>query len=669
MFRPTVSTLVTFAVAVVLGLAGLAMLVLTLDEYRAGRAYRRAMAAYPHDPENVRQAIGDAIAAKGNYDAPQETQGKLLIDAGHDNPGQYKQAQEIFNLLAQKQQNRRRRGGGRGPSLAVLIGRAVADLEAARAATTDPATIGAAIAEARRALEAAQRDYPDSGDLLVNLATIALHRGNAAECTRYLKKAVEVGNVSRDALPHLYNLSGLVALHTDTLPIAIREFEKVKEFDPAWIVPQLNLAAAHAQSLLHPDLEPRAAAQYARTAAHVLNQVRRRHGGLVAPICHALAVHHLRGATPKLALGFFAKAQEQGPLGWHARYNQAAATYLTGRALRDASPEQATLYRDARRQLQEAIAGRLAKARDTFAAYGMIATTYAAEGKTDLAIQTFHRAEGLATTTTIADVRKQLPSVQRSLAALYYTVGNDKKALEYLDKTKDVEGTTALAAKIREQLSLAPVIRALQADRRKLITPFDVQAAAEVQARATIVPLTEENIKVVLHDAITGETRPLHFRLNGTRLSTIAYNLPQGRFTLEIQAADVLGNTAVVKGQPFEIDREPPRFLNIEPAPGAAVGSVGAISFRVQDAISRADLSSLSVSLKLPSGKLLALVSLGKYRYKSPDGTIKAQQRVDENVTAHLPRPAAVGGAYTVAARCKDSLGKQAEATWTFTVR
>ncbi len=674
LFRLTAGSAVGLAVAIILGLAGLLMLFGTMDEYRAGRAFDRAMDSYAEgDFDRVHAHLDESIAAKGRYLTPQEVKGKLFIDEGALSPSQYDEARELFRSLAEAQEKVRLKSGKYGPSLPVLIGRAVAELEADRATSATGLPSARAIMEARRRLERAAEEFPDFGDVYVNLATVALLEGNVAKCNRYLTKVRQVGRVSLDALPYLYNLHGLVELREGRLPMAVQEFEKVAQFAPDWKVPRLNLAAAYGESLLRGGLDRMVARRYATIAARTIADLRREQSSLVAPICHSLAVHYIRANQPLEALKYFEQAQKAAPhgeLGWYARLNRAVAFYLAGSAAGPKSAQRKLFYAKARAELEKAIRNPLITSRDKFAAYCSLGTIAAHAGRHDAAIDYFHQADDLASRTAIAPIRQQLPRIQRTLAGLYYATGQGAKAAEYFEKTKALPDPRHTARAILSQLRAEPSIARFQTRFDKVHTKYDVSVGAHVAVRSTNVRLDpKKDIRLTLYNAVTGDERPIPLLLEGMYLRAHVVNLPQGRFTFRLKVTDHFGNLGAAETEAFAIDREPPRFVDREPAAGGTAAKVGAIKFRVVDTIGKVDPSSLSVMLRSPGGAQKAIVSRGRYRYASADGTIKVNDPVTENVAAPLPKVAVQNGAYMVIARVSDQLGKQAEATWSFTIR
>jgi tetratricopeptide (TPR) repeat protein len=665
-FRLTPLSAAGLSAAGVLTFIGLLLLAGTIDEYRAGRAFNRALDAYAEDNvERVHAYLDEAIAAKGSYAAPQEVKGKLFIDEGELNAERFEEAQELFRHLAEVQEERRRGS----PTLAVLIGRAVAELEAARARGETPTPSDRAVAEARRRLERAAEEYPDSGDVYVNLAAVALMENDPARCRRHLERVEQVGHVSFDALPYLYNLHGLLQLRGGHLPRAVQEFEKVAEFRPDWSVPRLNLAAAYGQSLLRGDLDARTAHRYAELVRRVISELRRVQSPLVSPVCHSLAVHNIRIDQPDLALDYFERAAANQELHWHARLNRAIAYYLAGDERAGGSEAQAELFEKAQTELQKAIQSPLLTSRDKFAAYCILATIHARAGRHEDAIAHFHKAEALATQTDIEAIQEQLPRIQHNLAALYYIVENEPKALEYLEKSKDLPEARDEAEKLLRQLSTPPAIDRFKVSREPIYTEYDASVRALVASRSSSKPLDPETgIQVTLHNALNEASRPIPFTLEGTLLRAYAVNLPQGRFTVRIRVTDAVENTAEAEGEPFAIDREPPRLVERRPASGSRVEEVRTIEFNVVDAINKPDLATLTVMVRLPVGAQMAVVSRGRYRYPAPDGSTKAGDPVTARVRAPLQKPSQAPGTYTVITRVRDTLGKEAETVWSFTV-
>ncbi|NQT86573.1 hypothetical protein HQ560_07405, partial [bacterium] len=93
MFRLSIRSMVELSVALVLGLSGFGMLVGTVDEFKAGRAFDRAMDNYvARHLQPTYDYLYEAIQAKADYDAPLEALGKLHIDDGRKAPEKLKEA-------------------------------------------------------------------------------------------------------------------------------------------------------------------------------------------------------------------------------------------------------------------------------------------------------------------------------------------------------------------------------------------------------------------------------------------------------------------------------------------------------------------------------------------------------------------------------------------------
>ena len=667
MLRLTVQLCIELVLTIVFAFVGLGLLLGTVDEYRAGNAFNTAMDNYSaRSMEDVHDFLNQAIEAKPEYSPPQEVLGKLLIDEGTDDPRKYDEARKLFEALRTAQEGRSRKA-----ALPVLIGLAVADLEAARAQNPTGETLRRAVTEARVRFEKALDEYPNSGDLHVNLATVALLASNPALCKRHLAKAREVGNISIDALPFLYNLSGLAALQERKAQTAIAEFEKVKEFAPDWEVPRLNLAAAYARSLFRGKLTERTAETYARTVAHAVSRLSKSRNPLLPMLCHALAVHSIHKGNINSALGHFRRAEKFGKLSWKARFNKAIALYVSSRAPRVQPKQRAALLDEAIPTLKRALRSSRSRRRDAFVATAILGTIHAQREELDPAIASFESA--LKTRVSHKDpfIRKAIPRVHRSLAALYYTKGDYKRARIHLDASKSLSLEEKRAATLLGQLNKRPAVRNFTANLGKIHTDFDLRVRATLSANATPDPIGRKNVRLTLVNHTTKTTRPLPFILDGPRLHALILNLPQGHQTVQLQVADGLGNTSEVASKTFDIDREAPRVLARTPAPKTTVAKLETIDFKLHDVMGGVDLYSLSVMLKYPRNAKTAtrfLVSHGKFLHTSRDKTIKKGSKASETVRCPVPE-GTPSGKYAVTVRVRDVAGKLCDSEWEFTLR
>jgi len=654
---------------VVLTLAGLIMLLGTIDEYKAGRAFDRAMTNYAaRDFEGAHEALQEAMSAKSDYYAPQEAYGTLLVRDARLDPSKYAKAREIFEDLSRGQESALGR-----PSLPVLVGLAVAELGAEEAKQGASVAGTRAGAQARVRLQEAGELHPSVGDAYVNLATVALLDDKLAECKRHLAKVHEVGNVSVDALPYLYNLSGLVALREGRFQDAVKEFEKVKEFEPRWEIPRLNLAAAYAQGMVRGNLKLAAARRYERNIREIIDSLERdkkTENPLYAIVCHSLAVHYIRMAEPSMALRYLARVGKHRPLNWHAQFNRAVASGVAAKRLKKGHRDRKALIAEARRVLTPALKSPLATRRAVFVASCLLGSLDNDEKKAPEAIAHFERAARAAAKSSDRFLREAAPHVLRSLAALYYTEGRYKEALSYLKKSAGVPDPQKLAERLIKQLGERPSISGFSARIRKIRTDYDLHITANVAATATPRPVAPEDVGLTLTNALDPKPRTIPFRLIGSNLRAVVLNLPQGRFRLQLQVTDGVGNQSNVAAEQFEIDREPPRVLDRHPTPGATVKKLDAVRFRVHDVISKVDFTTLSATLRYPAGSEKVsrmLVSRGKYAYGTKDGAVKRGEPVEAKVECPIPGRTP-RGEYTLSVRVQDSLGKTREAAWSFTI-
>lgn len=670
-FRLTPRSAIELGLALLLALVGLILILGTTDEYQARKAFNRAMDNYVAGVfEDVQDGLEAAMQAKPAYSAPREAFAKLLVDDGYKNPAKFAEARSVFQEL----QRRQEAAGGRA-SLPTLVGLAVADLEAIRARDPKPEALAAALSEARTRLEAALATHPNSGDVHVNLATVALLVNDTERCKAELAKVVAAGNISPDALPVLYNLNGLVGLREQLFNAATAEFEKVKEFKPDWEVPQLNIGAAYARILIAPDADPRLADRAVAVIRKALPIVQKSKGLLYGLICQALASYYAdprrTGFNPTETISYLAQAEKLGKLPWQSRFNRAVAQYfnLTNTRRRLA----ADAYAPAMADLAEALAEPKAGAREKFVASCLLGTLAAEQDKRQDAIAHFERAVSLAAGFSHPLLATALSRAHISLASLYYESGQPLEAIKHFDQATDIPDALEKQRldALLKHLHAAPVIAQFEARPEKLFTDYDLAVSAVLTLPGSPKPLAPECVSLSLEDTLSNTARPLPFQLNGPILYAVAVNLPQGRYRVKLVLTDSIGNRAEAASPPVEFDRAPPFLVKRTPEAGATVASLKSIEFTVEDALSSVDLDALRVMLRYPLGSSLAsrtLVSNGKYQFPSADGSIARLSPITSHVRAPVPADKLLKGEYHVSVHVQDSKGKARDIEWAFTL-
>jgi len=662
-FRLTPRSAIEFSTGALLALVGLIFLLGTRDEYRAGRAFDQAMDSYAAAVlEDVHDGLDDAMHAKPSYDAPQEAVAKLLVDDGKP-----AEAAQMYERL-----RRRQEAAGGKASLPVLIGLAVANLEAVRVGQPSPEALREALREARSRLEAALAAHPGAGDAHVNLAAVALLEDDLARCRAELGKVMVVGNISPDALSILYNLNGLAALREQRYEAAAAEFEKVKEFRADWETPKLNLAAAHARMLIAPRANPQVALRAAMSLRRVLPDIRKSKSPLYSLICQALGTYslliHSQQPQATEALRYFAEAEKLGRLPWQSRFNQAIGQYLDVRAARRRN---VAAYATPAAELARALVYPKASLRDRVVASCLLGTIEGERGNRKEAVAHFERAAALAAEAADPAARSAAVRVALSLIALYYEAGELPRVIRLLDQAAEIAGPEEKKKldALSKQLRAAPVISRFECKQEKLFTDCDLRVSATVLTPGSPTPLTAENVALTLIEEASGTSKPLPFQLNGSAVYAVAVNAPQGKYRAKLVLSDPLGNRTEATSEPVELDRDPPQISKRVPDAGATVASFNAIQFTVEDRLSDVDLASLRVMLRYPAGSPLAsrtLVSGGKVQYASADGSIPRYSDVTTNVRAPIPNDRLLKGEYRVLVHAQDTRGKGRDIEWSF---
>lgn len=667
-FRLTPLSAIELSFALLFSLVGLILILGTTDEYKAGRAFNAAMDNYAAGVlEDVYHDLERAMEAKPDYAAPREAYAKLMVDEGYKNPAKFTEAIGICQDL-----QRRQEAAGKPPSLPVLVTLAVASLEAVRAQSPTPQALAAAMKEARRRLESALDIHADSGDVHVNLATLALMENDLPRCKAEMEKVIAVGNISPDALPVFYNLSGLVALREKLFVSAASEFEKVKEFRPDWDVPQLNLGAAYAQVLLTPKADPYLVDRSANALRRVLPGLRKSQSPLCGLIYEALALYYLQTRRPRTqpseALQAYGEAERYGKLTWQSRFNRAIARFLELRyASRRVAP---ALYAGPAGEITPFLTDPKASPRDKLMASCILGSIEVERDKPKEAIAHFERALSLAEQASPPIGQAILSRICLSLGSLYYEAGRLPEAFKLFEKGKDTpdpEERKQLDRFFKENRS-APSITQFEVKREVLFTAHDLQVSALLATPGSPVPLGPENVALSLTEELSGLTKPLPFQLNGPALYAVALNLPQGRYRVKLTLTDPFGGRDEAASEPLEIDREAPQVLARVPDAGATVNTLKAIEFKVEDSLSPVDLAALRVMLRYPPGTPLSrtLVAGGKYQFPSPDGKIARNTPATTDVKAPVPADKLPNGEYRVTVHVQDSKGNARDVEWTF---
>lgn len=669
-FRLTTRSAIELSLTLLFALVGLILLLGTTDEYKARKEFNRAMDSYAaEERDDASDFVRRAKDAKPDYDAPLEVEAKVFVDGGAEKPAMFAEALRAYQVLQRRQEAR----GGKA-TLPVLVGIAIAELEGVRASAPKPDALAAALHNARLRLEAALATHPGSGDVHVNLATVAMLENDLARCNGELKKVEAVGNISPDALPVIYNLKGLLALKEQRFTNAMDEFRKVEEFRPDWDVPKLNLGAAYAQVIVASGAEARLADGYALELRKVLPEVRKSKSPLLGLICQAYGTYfiHQHRAIPQPleALRYFGEAEKLGKLPWSARFNQAIAQYMDAHGARK---RVAAAYAAPAAELARALTGSEAGPRDKFVASCILGTIENERGNRKEALAHFQRAIALSGESSDPFISKAASRVHTSLLALYYDAGELVKAAECLKKLEGVADPDLKKQldNFGKHLRSAPTIGQFEAKLDKLFTDCDLRVSAALAIPGSPRPLGPENVTLTLQDELSGTTRPFPFQLNGGALYAVAANLLQGKYRVKLTLSDPFGNRESAASDLFEVDRDPPAISKRKPDAGATVASLRTIEFSVEDSMSGVDLENLRVSLRYPVGSPIAsrtLVSGGKYQFGTQEGDIKRYSPVTSNVRAPVPPDKFPKGDYKIVAHIQDTRGKARDIEWTFTL-
>jgi len=264
--------------------------------------------------------------------------------------------------------------------------------------------------------------------------------------------------------------------------------------------------------------------------------------------------------------------------------------------------------------------------------------------------------------------QETVPRLHRCLAALCLEQRQYEAAIPHLEACRALPDPRNEVAEILARLRKEPFIANFEVAQLRLVTDYDVRYSCRLVAPATAIPTALDKIQLTLTDELTNTTLPAPFRLTKGYIHGVMVNLPQGKFRLELQFTDALGNRSAVSRHMFEIDREAPRVLERVPADGASVSKLDVLRFVLYDAISKVDLEKVNVTLSYPTTRTATnrlLVSRGKYTVDAPDGSVGKTDPITNNVTCPVPGPTPAGE-YTVHVRAEDTGGRSASVSWTF---
>jgi hypothetical protein len=299
----------------------------------------------------------------------------------------------------------------------------------------------------------------------------------------------------------------------------------------------------------------------------------------------------------------------------------------------------------------------------------MFGTIYAKLGRNQDAITQFDRALKLVQFGGAKGQHEDVvPRLHRCLAALYLADRQYEAAIPHLEACRALPDPRNEVSKVLDQLRRQPVIQGFNVEQVHIVTDYDARYSARLVAPATPLPIALDKIRLTLTDALTGTTRPAPFRLTEGYIHGVMVNLPQGKFRLDLQFTDALGNQSRAERHEFEIDREAPRVLERVPAEGATVTKLDTLRLVLYDAIGKVNLETVNITLSYPTTATATnrlLVARGKYMLSARDGSVTKGEAITNTVTCPIPGPTPPGE-YTVFVRSEDTGERQANVSWTF---
>ena len=151
-----------------------------------------------------------------------------------------------------------------------------------------------------------------------------------------------------------------------------------------------------------------------------------------------------------------------------------------------------------------------------------------------------------------------------------------------------------------------------------------------------------------------------------------AYDLPSGKYKLNVALTDAAGNEAA-RSFDFSVDISPPKIEPVTPRRNGSVkGPNPEMSVKFYDELSDVDLSTIMLRYKTgPEASELVsqeVIKNGKYCYDMPELKIKRNQAVSSETVRFVAKTKMSSGNYRLQAEVKDVLGNSAGERWEISV-
>ena len=515
-----------------------------------------------------------------------------------------------------------------------------------------------------------------SGDVFVNLGSVALAEGDPAAALAYFDKAAESRNMRMEGLVHLYNGRGVARGKQAALETGAKQQELLKQAE-------VELTKAELIAPYSPDVVTnRFMLRLALVAGKPIGDPARRaliiesstfireHGGRVRPafgfiVNNDLGLQAYKEGRFADALAAFTQAGKLDPLAYAPALNRGVT--LLSIAQKSPVPK---AVEDARAVVEVLIDSTRIPNLHKLALVAQLGNVEYAAGERESCRKHFAQALKFA---KLQPGTADAASVYRAMAILHYDADKYAEAIEMTKLAMQTDPSMADVQKVIDILKTPPRVTKPDLLRYDSLPPKLQPLRAEVSSEAVPDLIEKDKIDVTIDD------QPADFAFAEASQIIILPRAPaeDGVHLVKVEATDKLGNKGSAVGE-FRIDSTPPVVYAVNPPVDAELNADDMVEFSVelQDTISGVDLGTLKLSVAHTGigGKSLEtypIVDKGKYLYNVDDAMaemvmgndIRKEKFTFECKTALTP------GTYRFTLEVADKRGnKLVDSKWQYTV-
>ncbi|MFC1671977.1 tetratricopeptide repeat protein [Planctomycetota bacterium] len=493
-------------------------------------------------------------------------------------------------------------------------------------------------------------------DALINAAAMRLNAGDVTQGRRLLRLLDDKEVVySQAAFPVLANARGMLAYYEGKKEEAMKHFRYAASIAGKWQTPRANLSALSISTVsdtgtadeviekLFPDLHRTNTESFSKDDAYLYHNTL----GVVS---------YMRLGEEKYgeAVANFNKAITVKPEEPWAKLNKAAIMTLHTKRVTDSKGK--IEHIEATEKLyQEILDGKKKVDKKTrYLIHNVLGILAIKRDALDRALEHLGKAY---------EMRKDDYLVCRNLGILHYQMKNYAEARRFYGESKKLREGQEYVDKAVETLNAAPTIESAT-----VRYTTDSRPAVGVQAGIHSCPQTVEDCKV----EVSFGRYPAFFRVRPSYITCIpASDLEVGRHKLNVKITDAAGNTTS-RVFDLSVDRNPPKFLGINPKPGKVVrGDNPTIVIKAVDELSAVDLGSVYVKYMTGQGMDMMIseevIKNGRYQYDMPALEIKKGAALSSEEIKFVPKSSLPSGNYKLQIEGKDVVGNKAvPARWDF---